>query len=130
MIDRLLAAMPPLAELERWFWLALGWGFVLGGVLLMGLLLPRANRDPDAPANRTRQLARDIQTLVQQRDSYRRHCERLGQELRDARAAAGDRAAEVAVLRVMLALYRQEDDMRASPTNLSARCASTASRTV
>lgn len=109
MIDRLLAAIPPAATLERLFWMALGWGFVVGGVLLMGLLLPRANRDPDAPANRTRQLARDIQTLVQQRDSYRRHCERLGRELRDARSVAGDRAGDLAVLRVQLALYRQED---------------------
>jgi hypothetical protein len=107
MIDRLLAAIPPAATLERVFWMAPGWGFVLGGVLLMGLLLPRANRNPDAPGNRTRQLARDIQTLVQQRDGYRRQCERLGQELRAARVLAGDRAGDLAVLRVQLALYRK-----------------------
>ena len=107
MIDRLLAAIPPAATLERVFWMALGWGFVVGGVVLMGLLLPRANRDPDAPGNRTRQLARDLQVLVQQRDGYRRECERLGQELRATRLQAGDRAAQVAVLRAQLALYRE-----------------------
>ncbi|MFA5053704.1 MAG: hypothetical protein WC565_06585 [Parcubacteria group bacterium] len=98
--------MPTVATMERLFWLALGWGFVVGGVLLMGLLLPRANRDLDAPGNRTRRLARDLQTLVQQRDGYRRECEWLGQELRAARQRAEYEATERAVLRVQLALYR------------------------
>lgn len=106
MIEGLLAAMPTVATLQHLFWLAIGWGFVVGGVLLMGLLWPRSNRDREAPANRTRQLARDIQTLVQQRDGYRRQCERLGHELRAVRVLAGDRAADLAVLRVQLALYR------------------------
>lgn len=130
MIDRLLAAIPSPVTLHRLLWLALGWGCVAWGVLLMGLLLRRGDRNQDAPANRTRQLARDLQTLVQQRDGYRRQCERLGQELREARSQAVDQTGQMAVLQVQLALYRKEDNIRASPNNPSARCASTASRIV
>lgn len=106
MIDSLLAAIPDAATLERMFWLALGWGFVVGGVLLMGLLLVRSRRNPDEASLRTAQLARDIQTLVQQREGYRRQCEQMSQELRAARQRAEYEAAERAVLRVQLALYR------------------------
>lgn len=108
MIERIIAAIPPAATLEQWFWLAIGWGFVVGGCVLMGALLPRANRNAEAPANRTRQLARDLQTLVQQRDGYRRQCERLSQELRAARLQSNERAGDLAVMRVQLALYRRD----------------------
>ena len=107
MIDRLLAAIPPPAELARLAWLSLGWGCVLLALLILSLLWGKRGK-PDEAAERTAQLARDLQTLVQQREGYRRQCVRLAEELRAARLQAGYEAAERAVLRVQLALFRKE----------------------
>lgn len=107
MIDRILSAIPAPEELTRLFWLAIGWGCVVGALCLMGAALLRREPDPEAAATRVARMARDLQTLIQQRDGYRRQCERLAQELRAARLQAGYEAAERAVLRVQLALFRK-----------------------
>lgn len=106
MIERVLAAIPAPEELARLFWLALGWGCVVGAMLILSLLWRKRDK-PDEAAERTAQLARDLQTLIMQRDGYRRQCERLAEELRAARLQAGYEAAERAVLRVQLALWRR-----------------------
>lgn len=109
MIDRLLAAIPTPEELTRLFWLALGWGCMVGAALLLSLLW-RKRSAPDEATERTAQLARDLQTLIMQREGYRRQCERLGEELRAARLKAEYEAAERAVLRVQLALWRRSGE--------------------